>query len=153
MKDAFGGSFILRIMLTFFVVFICFMTASITISKVFRIKNNVINILERSDPKKLSKTGGTTEKIDAYLQKSSYSYANVDNVKNDCIKQNGTLTKNGVCIVSHINGNGESNSIENAVSVYYKVTAYGVVDFPLFLLGTIIPVSGESKVIYLTNDK
>ena len=149
MKDAFGGSFILRIMLTFFVVFICFMTASITISKVFRIKNNVINILERSDPRKLSKTGGTTEKIDAYLQKSSYSYANVDNVKNDCIKQNGTLTGNGVCIVSYINGSGESNSIENAVSVYYKVTAYAVVDFPLFHLGTVIPISGESKVIYL----
>lgn len=149
MKDAFGGSFILRIMLTFFVVFICFMTASITISKVFRIKNNVINILERSDPKKLSKTGGTIENIDVYLQKSSYSYANVDNVKNDCIKQNGTLTGNGVCIVSYINGSGESNSIENAVSVYYKVTAYVVVDFPLFHLGTVIPISGESKVIYL----
>lgn len=149
MKDAFGGSFILRIMLTFFVVFICFMTASITISKVFRIKNNVINILERSDPKKLSKTGGTIENIDVYLQKSSYSYANVDNVKNDCIKQNGTLTGNGVCIVSYINGSGESNSIENAVSVYYRVIAYVVVDFPLFHLGTVIPISGESKVIYL----
>lgn len=149
MKDAFGGSFILRIMLTFFVVFICFMTASITISKVFRIKNNVINILERSDPKKLSKTEGTIENIDVYLQKSSYSYANVDNVKNDCIKQNGTLTGNGVCIVSYINGSGESNSIENAVSVYYKVIAYVVVDFPLFHLGTVIPISGESKVIYL----
>ena len=149
MKDAFGGSFILRIMLTFFVVFICFMTASITIYKVFSIKNNVINILELYDPKKLSKTGGTIKNIDVYLQKSSYSYANVDNVKNDCIKQNGTLTGNGVCIVSYINGSGESNSIENAVSVYYKVTAYVVVDFPLFHLGTVIPISGESKVIYL----
>ena len=80
MKDAFGGSFILRIMLIFFVVFICFMTASITISKTFRIKNNIINLLERSDPMEYR---NTIEKIDDYLGKVSYNYSDNKNIEDN----------------------------------------------------------------------
>lgn len=143
MKDAFGGSFVLRIMLVFFVVFICFMTASITISKTFRIKNNIINILERSDPNSYS--ASTRARIDSYLSKVSYNYGSNENVVKDCrgtnISGNDSvdLTDYGACIVMHNSGD----------SVYYKVTAYVVVDFPLFHIGTVIPVSGETKIIYL----
>lgn len=143
MKDAFGGSFVLRIMLVFFVVFICFMTASITISKTFRIKNNIINILERSDPNSYSSS--TRDRIDSYLSKVSYNYGSNENVVDDCrgTSISGTdsvdLTDYGACIVTHNSGD----------RVYYKVTAYVVVDFPLFHIGTVIPVSGETKIIYL----
>lgn len=145
MKDAFGGSFILRIMLTFFVIFICFMTVSITISKTFRIKNTVINILERSDPDKLNKGDDSTKiRIDNYLQKNAYNYFNNKKVSQNCKEQgdsnNSILTQNGVCIVSHSSANNSS--------IYYKVTAYIVVDFPLFHLGIVIPISGETKTIY-----
>ncbi len=146
MKDAFGGSFALRIMLTFFVIFICFMTVSITISKTFRIKNTVINILERSDPDKLNRGDDSTKnRIDNYLQKNAYSYFNNQNVSQNCRNQGQSgndylLTQNGVCIVTY------SNS--TASSIYYKVTAYIVVDFPLFHLGIVVPISGETKTIY-----
>ncbi len=156
MKDAFGGSFILRIMLVFFVVFICFMTASITISKTFRIKNNIINMLERTDPKEFY---NTKTKIDDYLRKVSYNYGNNKKIEDSCKKSGGVKTENGACIVTYKNlissDNVESSNDANAMnfdnvkSVYYKVTAYVVVDFPLFHLGTVIPISGESKVIYL----
>ena len=120
MKDAFGGSFILRIMLTFFVIFICFMTVSITISKTFRIKNTVINILERSDPDKLNKGDDSTKiRIDNYLQKNAYNYFNNKKVSQNCKEQgdsnNSILTQNGVCIVSHSSANNSS--------IYYKVTS------------------------------
>ena len=139
MKDAFGGSFILRLMLIFFVVFICFMTVSITISKTFRIKNNIINMLERADPKQYDsiKNG-----IDDYLRKSSYNYSNNQNIEDNCKESGGLKTELGACIVMYKNFN-------NVKSVYYKVITYVVVDFPLFHLGTVIPISGETKIIYL----
>lgn len=156
MKDAFGGSFILRIMLIFFVVFICFMTASITISKTFRIKNNIINLLERSDPMEYR---NTIEKIDAYLGKVSYNYSDDKNIEDNCKNAGGMKTDHGACIVTYknlINSDSVDQSDDANVtnfndvkSVYYKVITYVVVDFPLFHLGTVIPISGETKVIYL----
>lgn len=145
MKDAFGGAFILRIMLIFFAVFICFMAVAINISKTFRIKNEVISILQRSDPTELfslSEEGGRTDvsiKIDDYLQSIAYKYTNNSNITNNCKNNGGTLTGNGVCIVEYNNGSNK---------VYYKVIAYIVIDFPLFHLGTVIPISGETKTIY-----
>lgn len=156
MKDAFGGSFILRIMLIFFVVFICFMTASITISKTFRIKNNIINLLERSDPKEYR---NTIEKIDAYLGKVSYNYSDNKNIEDNCKNAGGMKTDRGACIVTYKNlinsdrvDQSDAANVTNfndVKSVYYKVITYVVVDFPLFHLGTVIPISGETKVIYL----
>lgn len=156
MKDAFGGSFILRLMLIFFVVFICFMTVSITISKTFRIKNNIINMLERADPKQYDsiKNG-----IDDYLRKSSYNYSNNQNIEDNCKESGGLKTELGACIVMYKNFNSQDDEVisneanitnfNNVKSVYYKVITYVVVDFPLFHLGTVIPISGETKIIYL----
>lgn len=142
MKDAFGGSFILRIMLVFFVVFICFMTVAINLSKTYRIKNNVINILERSNPNDFSKEGdsGTINRIDSYLNKVAYNYYNNENVKGNCAANNRDrfLSGNGVCIIRKEDNN----------NVYYRVITYFVVDFPLFRLGILIPISGETKTIY-----
>ena len=139
MKDAFGGSFILRIMLVFFVIFICFMTVAINFAKTFQIKNSVINILERTNYNKLD---SAKESIDEYLRKISYSYpaSKYNNVVQNCSSNGGELTERGVCIVSHFNQNNNS--------VYYKVIVYIVMDFPLFHLGGVIPVSGESKILY-----
>lgn len=138
MKDAFGGSFILRIMLVFFVVFICFMTVAINLSKTYRIKNNIINILERSNPKNFDTNGNndTKSKIDSYLRRVAYNYNN-QKIKDDCTDNGGKLLS-GVCIVEKKENN----------SVYYRVITYFVVDFPLFDLGILIPISGETKTIY-----
>lgn len=140
MKDAFGGSFILRIMLVFFVVFICFMTVAINLSKTYRIKNNVINILERSNPKNFgtNDNNSTKSKIDSYLRKVAYNYSNNQKVINNCNANGGILSDNGICIVAK-----EGNN-----NVYYRVITYFVVNFPLFDLGILIPISGETKTIY-----
>lgn len=136
MKDAFGGSFILRIMLIFFVVFICFMTVAINFAKTFRIKNNVINILERS---RYSSFEEAEASIDTYLKKIYYSYPKdrYPNVEKNCKSQGGNLTDYGVCIVTN----------QSSKNFYYKVTAYIVMDFPLFDVGFVIPITGETKLL------
>lgn len=138
MKDAFGGSFMLKIMITFFVIFICFMTVAINYAKVFKIKNNVINILERST---VSNYNEAVIKIDEYLYDIGHVYSSANSVyaklQNNCEEQGGDLTDHGVCIVSVVDGN----------DYYYKVTAYFVIDFPMFRLGTMVPIMGETKVL------
>lgn len=139
MKDAFGGSFILKIMLIFFVVFICFMTVAINFSKTFRIRSNVINILERSESRSFD--DGTVEAtIDSYLANVGYSYPGDTYIKvrENCTNQGGSLTERGVCVVSLNDG------------TYYKVIAYIVMEFPLFNTGMIIPISGETKVLKMS---
>ncbi len=146
MKDAFGGAFVLKVMMIFFVVFICFMTVAINYAKTFRVKDNVIAILERNNN---SNRGELTSKIENYLRDVSYSYATNQKVINNCASKlhggfhtdgsSGILNGNisGVCIVP----------IGNKDSYHYRVYSYFVVDFPLFHLGIVIPVSGESRTI------
>ena len=145
MKDAFGGAFVLRIMLIFFVVFICFMTVAINFAKTFRIKNNVINILEKSANGKSSETYAAIEK---YLKDISYSYGTSVKVKKDCDKrlEKSKITNDSVIISGNIRGVCVV-PIGTKDSYYYRVTSYIVLDFPLFRLGTVIPISGESKTI------
>ena len=148
MKDAFGGAFMLRILIVFFVVFVCFMTVAVSYVRVYRIKNNVISILERDDGQPVA-----VEKIGRYVTASGYGYANDERVGDDCTKRavenSGTsqapIRGNafGVCIIPY----GEV--IDGIYKYHYQVTAYIVLDFPLFHLGTVVPISGETRPLYM----
>ena len=147
MKDAFGGAFMLRIMIVFFVIFISFMTIAINFAKTFRIKNNVINIIERNDVT----SGDIHQKISDYLRSVNYIYTG--NSANKIIKHcNSVLAKSpfkndssfplkgyvdGVCVVPF----GDKHSY------YYWVSSYMVIDSPMFSLGFAIPIVGESKIL------
>lgn len=140
MKDAFGGTFILYIMLVFFVIFICFLTVSINFAKAFRIKNDIVNMLERKEVKTIDNT--TVDEIDKYLHDIGYSYTNMKS-RGVCTDVDGgeTLTLRGVCVKSY-HGKNDTTGY-----VYYKVTTYIVMDFPIFHWGGVIPISGETKLI------
>lgn len=144
MKDAFGGTFMLNILLIFFVIFICFMTVAISITRTFRIKNNVINIIERNDVTDKSDDSEIRHKIESYLTSIKYGYGDkYPDIIRHCNQQqqsdkfNGLVKGyiNGVCLVPE----GTNDDY------YYKVYSYIVIDFPFFHLGTFIPIGGESK--------
>ena len=146
MKDAFGSAFIIKLMLVFMVVFICFMTVAVNFAKVFRVKNTVINILERYSGEE--SVDEINERIDAYLTKIGYDYSSNTNVTNDCNNQRSNLS--GVKDGSHTYSRIQSICViplGDDDNTYYKVTAYIVLDFPLFRFGTVMPISGESATI------
>lgn len=136
MRDAFGGSFMLKIGVIFFVLYISFMAIALNYAKVFRVKNGVIDLLEKNQYN--MSESETEEKIKAYLSSMSYklSAANVNVVKNDCSAKNKRYIDGGVCI--------EKMGTED--NPYYKVTAYIAFDLPLLSSG-IIPVDGETTVM------
>ena len=148
MKDAFGGVFMLRILIIFFVVFVSFMTVAVSYVRVYRIKNNVISMLERDDS-----DDAATDVIEPYLAKVNYQYTNNENVKGECSNRINSEKKQfedstvkgsnirGVCVVPYI-------SEKDGIYYYhYQVTAYIVLDFPLFNFGTVLPISGETRTL------
>ncbi len=138
MKDAFGGTFMIKVMITFFVIYICFFTVAISFAKTFRIKNEVINILESKD--NVNNYNKAANDINAYLGSVGYSYSDNSEIKKNCTAPAELLTR-GICI--------NKISDEDSDKFYYVVTAYIVMEFPLFNFGYAIPISGETKLINL----
>lgn len=136
MRDAFGGTFMFKLMIIFIVFYVSFMTIAVSYAKTFKMKNGVINILEQ-----YQNVEGTQlmSKVDSYLSNQAYNYGENDSVSNNCKMNSGsTFTDNGACIVKYgLGGN----------SYYYDVTVYMVISFPLFNQDFVIPVTGETTTI------
>ena len=151
MREAFGGTFILKLIMVFFVVYVTFMGVALQIAKLYRIKNGVINILEQNQYVMGDNDSIVLRKVDAYLEKIPYNLPNIKNLSDNCV--NDAKKKNlkavfhtgeksgGFCIVR--DPNGSSNSNEH----YYKVSVYFAAEFPF--LGVHIPltISGETMTI------
>lgn len=131
MRDAIGGTFMLRILIIFIVLYIVFMCFAVSYAKTFRLKNKVIDILEQQ--------GYDDDEINAYLDSNAYYFpgANHSQVSNHCAKVSGNLTINGACIVPKDSGNNS----------YYQVYLYIVYYFPFFHWEVVMPVGGETEVI------
>ncbi len=140
MKDAFGGSFILRIMIIFFVFFISFMVVAINFAKTYRVKNGVISIIQRNYD---STSTEIEDKIVKYLQSVNYGPMGSAEQSEEIKKNKCKVTKNssyftynnGLCVEPVVDGN----------SYYYRVTSYMVVSTSFFNLGIYIPISGETR--------
>lgn len=142
MRESFGGAFMIKLVLVFIVIYISFMAVAINYAKAFRVKNNVINILEQNQ----FKLGDDITVIDGYLAKVPYDLYNNTSVKSNCNntefgskKENTVLTNRGVCITQF--------SDDKTNDVYYKVTSYISIEFPFFDIYMTLPISGETKVI------
>lgn len=133
-RDAFGGSFMIKIILVFIVIFVSFMAAAVTYAKAFRVKNGVINILEQNQYN--GQINKVQDKIDTYLGSVPYSERN-DTTIGHCNNAGGKMTGNGACIVPK---GGNNNK-------YYQVIVYISISLPFFHLNPIFPISGETKTI------
>ena len=146
MRDAFGSTFMIKLIIIFIVAYVSFMTIAVSYAKVFRMKNYVINILEQqqfdgTDAEWNSKIKG---EIDAVLDDFAYRFGDSTTINNDCKKQgeklnlDARLSDNGACVITKkVNGD----------SIYHTIIVYLVVDFPFFDYDAVIPIYGETEVI------
>lgn len=135
MRDAIGGTFMLRILIIFIVLYIVFMCFAVSYAKTFRLKNKVIDILEQQG----SGDSGVINDIDEYLASNAYNFpgTNHSQVYNHCPNASENLTSKGACIVPKDSGNNR----------YYQVYLYIVYYFPFFHWEVVMPVGGETEVI------
>lgn len=135
MRESFGGAFMIKLVLIFIVIYVSFMAVAINYAKAFRVKNEVINIIEQIQ---YTGTDADNNMIDTYLSGFGYAYGGRDNLKKHCITENsGLFTENGVCIIKK----GDANY------PYYRVITYIDIALPFLKISMTIPISGETKVI------
>ncbi len=157
MKDAIGGTWLMGIVLVFVVLFSSFLAFAVNYSKAFKVKNEIINIIEKNEGYTTSNNFGdkdisTQKKILTYLDSIGYNTTQTDiECPSEYNDLNGNKTKpqtGNYCVKEITEEYNPSLSANDKLKTYYKVTSFVIVEFP-FLSGSFkIPISGETKRIY-----
>ena len=134
MRNAIGNALLFNIVITMIVLMIAFLTSSLSYSKAFRVKNNIINIIE-SD-------GYDKTKIDSMLKEIGYRV--VKGQTSVCTDRRG----NGKLLAGSTRGNYRYCVFEYTTSrgKFYGVTSYMYFDIPLIENMLEFPIYGETKV-------
>lgn len=128
MREAIGGTLLIKLVMFFVVIYVCFLGVAVNYSITFRVKNQIINLIESYEGYENAKSH-----IEAYIADVGYYKTTVVDVSLDdaeCV--------NGYCI----------ESIDAVRGTYYRVTTYVTFDFPIVGKFTNFPVKGESRVVY-----
>ena len=153
MREAIGGTWLLTIVLVFIVLFSSFLALSINYSKAFKVKNGIVNIIEKNE----GLSDDSQDEIKDYLTTVGYL------IYSSCPKnltEQGDKTK--LAGFEHYAANANKylycvaktdDDSGNIKKSYYKVTVFFRVDLPI--LGEIFtfPISGETKPIYFAKDE
>lgn len=158
MKDAIGGTWIMGIFIVFIVLFAAFMAYSISYTKAFRVKNEIINIIERnegfsessrkSDLKNYNydfkQDDSVESKVFEYIKAAGYDYETSETVNCMSVRGEdlGSMMTGGYCLKKVCPSSGDSEK------VYYKVTTFIALSIPIFNITVKLPISGETKSMY-----
>jgi len=141
MRESMSNSIIFNIIITFVGIVIALLIGSLSYSKAFKVKNRIIEIIEKHEKYDIT----VRQEIDEML--SSIGYRVASNGKQNCPTKTGATIINvfsssyRYCIYQYdtgINGRGR----------YYGVLAYMYFDIPVIGDRLEFPVYGETKIIY-----
>lgn len=144
MRDAFGGVFMIRLLLVFVFIFVGFTAVSLNYAKSFRVKNKVIDFIEQNEIIELNGANfnDNLQKLALILQKANYNKS--------CEHGNGAiLSAEGNAVGYCYNGivilKGTEQPIEgtNSKNIYYKVITYA--DWNLGVLNKILILGGRQE--------
>lgn len=132
MRDSYGSTLLISIMMIFVVLIVSFTAVIVNFAKTFRVKNQLIDYIEQyqyAGPGSVTEDA-TLSAIDSYLSNVGYNMS----LDKGSRCSSGTW-HNGICI--------ESSGSDN--NQYYKVTVYVTVSVPFLVDSFTLPVSGESR--------
>ena len=134
MREAFGGTFTIQLILLFLAIYIAFIAVALNYAKAFRVKNQIINIIEQNEGFDFdnSAEGSAQNEIQKYLRRVSY-YVNLTNIKNNNINDNYKCYSEGYCVEK------------------MGITTYVNIDMQVFNLNFTIPIQGETRKIERIN--
>ena len=142
MRDAVGGSFMIKVFIVFLGVYIVFMAVALNYAKAFRVKNQIINIIEQNegidaDDYNDKSNNSSLSKIYSYLAKVSYTTGN-DVAKNKCETGSYIDDRYIFCINTYTYDKNKT---------YYKVTTFVSLELPFFGINIPVPIKGETRMI------
>jgi len=134
MREAFGGAFLIKLLLIFLSIYIVVLGITASYAKAFRVKNQIISIIEQYEGLK----NDSKKVIDSFLSNFGF-YSNMTYVNTGCAQAN---FYHGICI-ERINSGGYGRNY------YYRITTYiQFSDLPFIGALPVVEVSGETKTIY-----
>ncbi len=156
MKDAMGGTWLTGLVIIFIALFAGFLAYSISYTKAFRAKNEIINIIEKSEgftespnsyrlhdvsKSELDADTSAEGKAFAFIKGLGYDYDTAEQV--DCRNgDNGQMQKGGYCLKKFCPQAGTNDKI------YYKVTTFIALTIPVIEVTVRLPISGETKTMF-----
>lgn len=163
MREAIGASWIMGIVLTFIALFSGYLAFSINYSKAFRVKDGIIDRLEKHNgPNCGAGSGcqGSIDDINKFLTEVGYnskgdcskifgdSELDYIGVTDDYVTSNPTSGTYNYCIqrVTAYNQQGQLNA------AYYKVVVFFSLSVPVLDFGSSFHVSGETINMYYPED-
>ena len=159
MRESIGGTWLTGIVVTFLALFAGFLTYSISYTKAFRVKDNIVQIIEENEGytfaasskdnyienvmnaslDDLEKNGSAEAEIFALIKKVGYNFAT--NIACDSSAIPGT-EQYGYCVEKYC------TNTANIDKVYYKITTYIALNIPVVNVTVRIPISGETNTLY-----
>ena len=136
MKESIANAYILNLVITFIIIFIFFFAGSLTYSKAFKVKNRIVDIIEKYE----AYDSRAMAEIDSSLREMGYR-VNVSN--QGCSQRNGkdalpmAFNSYRYCVYEYTTTKGK----------YYGVAAYMYFDLPIIGESLEFPVYGETKII------
>ncbi len=159
MKESIGNALLFYIIITFVIILIAFFVGSLSYSKAFKVKNRIIETIEKEE----GFTANAKTEIDEWLKagengKSGIGYrVNTNggnaNSTNCATVDGGTLVNpasNYQYCVYELTSCGKKAD-EARCGKYYRVTTYMFFDVPVIGDMIKIPVSGETKTFVKIN--
>lgn len=133
MRDAFGGAFMIKLMLIFLVIYVCFIAIALNYAKAFRAKNGIIDLIERYESFENAESY-----INNYLSNMSYYVASQSGSNAPYAKNGATCYDLGYCIDNYVDASG-SNFI---VTTFIDINFFG----QLAGLSFTVPIKGEVRI-------
>ena len=130
MRDAFGGAFMIQLLIVFIIIYVGFTAVALNYAKAFKAKNAVIEYLESHEISDLEMTAqAETEMLDYFsseiVGKLNYVYPITCNNSSNNIKCYSDV---GI-IIEQIEPGAEK---KNKLGTYYRVTTYFGFQLPFF---------------------
>lgn len=169
MKEAIGGGWLFTLVIAFVALFACFISVSVNYSKCYKVKDEILNAIEKGH----GVNEETITNINSYLADVTYRSKgecpkdgncwyrfSVNNNKNTasyaadtnyCIAKHSVVSK--VSDTKNKNYASTNGAIGHPESAYYSVAVFFRFDMPVIGDMFQIDVTGETSLIYLTNDK
>lgn len=151
MKTAYSGTWITGLVITFTFLFVAFLSLSINYSKAFRVKNEVINFIEKYHGIYNSgSTANSVELINNYLKYNGYTAEGKCPIGSYGIRTRGTSmveiknnnrnTKFNYCVRKR-----SSSAANFKDRAYYEVTLFFKFNLPVIGTIFVFDIDGQSK--------
>lgn len=156
MREAMGGTWLFGIVITFIALFAGFLAYSVSYTKAFNMKNEILNVIERNEgytyydgdvtnvgDEELKNDESVEAQVFYKIKKAGYNYTSASAI--DCRSVghvDSTPKTGGYCVTKYCKEGAEDTY------VYYKVTTFIAVKLPVVNITLKVPITGETKTLY-----